>query len=846
MTVSKSKATTIATVIMMLAMAISIVALPLANAQPVLRDQKTFPFIEVTPNPVGVGEQALIKLGISQLLGLVNMGWEGLYVEVETPDEHTITLDNDGAGYRTDSTGGTAFIWIPDQVGTYKMRTVFPEQKVQESFYDYERGFVAFPEGMTMLGSETDWIEVVVTEEPSVGYPDQPLPAEYWTRPIDPQLRMWCFVSGSWRERGTNSIAEYQDDAPETAHVLWTKELTTGGLTGGLWYPDIPASSETGDAYEGKFAGSIVLNGILYYRIATDPGESALTTTVAVDLHTGEELWRREGQTYSFGMILYFNSFNYDGVFTYLVDGSYNFYDPFNGNWQFGFSDVPSGTRFWGPSGEILILVIDYNARWMALWNSTAAGLAHVTAVGSSQGSWGNTVHGSTWNCSNPTWGSHCYTWNVTLGDTSTTYQTSVTFGAPAMGIYLDAEVVTGLWYNQSGCRIWSVDFDGHERFDKWWNAPNEWEDGFVTLHVGGRSDFYEGGFIFVWEKETRQHYAFSVEDGDYMWVTDSEWWSDWYGWGSAEHTWFVYEDHLFSTGVGGILYAYNIADGKTDWTYELTDAYNEPVTGVRWWGWITLIADGKVYLGTCEHSAEQPLPRGAPLACINASNGAEIWRVNGMYRATRWGGNAVMGDSIYATMDTYDQRVYAVGKGPSATTLIIESDVLDEGSPALVKGMVTDVSPGTEEYGLRARFPNGVPAMSDDNMSEWMLYVYKQFAKPADVMGVDVTISVLDANGNFYEVGTTTSDENGYYQLVFDPPVPGEYTVYATFCGSEAYWGSNAQSGLYVVQAPPPTAPPTEPPADPTGTYVTGFGIGIIVVVVVIGLVIILMLRKR
>ena len=29
-----------------------------------------------------------------------------------------------------------------------------------------------------------------------------------------------------------------------------------------------------------------------------------------------------------------------------------------------------------------------------------------------------------------------------------------------------------------------------------------------------------------------------------------------------------------------------------------LTDPYNEPVTGERWWGWITFIADGKLYVG--------------------------------------------------------------------------------------------------------------------------------------------------------------------------------------------------------------------------------------------------------
>ena len=96
-----------------------------------------------------------------------------------------------------------------------------------------------------------------------------------------------------------------------------------------------------------------------------------------------------------------------------------------------------------------------------------------------------------------------------------------------------------------------------------------------------------------------------------------------------------------------------------------MTDPYKEPVTGENWWGWIDLIADGKIYIGTLEHSAEQPVPRGAPYICINATDGSQIWRVNGMYRQTRWGGNGIIGDSIIATMDTYDQQVWAIGKGP-------------------------------------------------------------------------------------------------------------------------------------------------------------------------------------
>ena len=154
---------------------------------------------------------------------------------------------------------------------------------------------------------------------------------------------------------------------------------------------------------------------------------------------------------------------------------------------------------------------------------------------------------------------------------------------------------------------------------------------------------------------------------------------------------------------------------------------------------------------------------------------------------------------------------------------------------------MVTDTSAGTKSDALVARFPDGVPAVSDANMSEWMTYVYKQFPQPSDVIGVDVTVSVLDPNGNYYEVGTATTTD-GFYKLSFTPPVPGEYLVYSSFAGSEAYWPSKTITALNVESAPEPTATPTPM----TDTYVLGFGITSVIAIVVIGLLILLMLRKR
>ena len=68
-------------------------------------------------------------------------------------------------------------------------------------------------------------------------------------------------------------------------------------------------------------------------------------------------------------------------------------------------------------------------------------------------------------------------------------------------------------------------------------------------------------------------------------------------------------------------------------------------------------VSDDKIYLGTLEHSALEPKPRGGPFLCLNATDGTVIFEADGLFRQTRWGGRAIIGDSIIATQDTYDQR---------------------------------------------------------------------------------------------------------------------------------------------------------------------------------------------
>ena len=104
----------------------------------------------------------------------------------------------------------------------------------------------------------------------------------------------------------------------------------------------------------------------------------------------------------------------------------------------------------------------------------------------------------------------------------------------------------------------------------------------------------------------------------------------------------------------------------------------------------------------------------------------------------------------------------------------------------------------------------------------------------------------MLDPNGNCYDVATATTDLDGFYSATFTPPVPGKYTVYVTYAGSESYWPSSAVSAINVENAPEPTVAPTATPAPMTDAYVLGIGAGSIIAIVAIGLLIILMLRKR
>jgi hypothetical protein len=126
------------------------------------------------------------------------------------------------------------------------------------------------------------------------------------------------------------------------------------------------------------------------------------------------------------------------------------------------------------------------------------------------------------------------------------------------------------------------------------------------------------------------------------------------------------------------------------------------------------------------------------------------------------------------------------------------------------------------------------------------MLYVYKQFDRPANVDGVTVSLDVIDANGNYRNIGTTTADSNGFYSFNWTPDIEGKYTLFATFMGSKAYYASYAQTAFAVTEGAPTTQPTQPPGTSMVDQYFLPAVIGIILTIIIVGLILLFALRKH
>ena len=871
---SKNKTAIAIALILMFAMAISLIALPAANAHDPPWEIVTYAFISTVPNDVvGVNQDVVLVFWLDKImptaLGSAGDRWR-FFIDVTLPDGSKDTLGG-SQGFESDPVGGGWAIYTPTQVGTYSFVTRFPGQTLT--------GEPAPPPGTTPRGTEyigdiylpatSTAVYVNVQEEPVTEWPESPLPIEYWERPISDASRQWSMIAGNWfgstslQQNGPTSGFAW-GEGPESAHIMWTKPYWSGGIMDER-YGDI--GFQTSHYHGLRFQPPIILDGKIFYNVMSYPREG----WICRDLYTGEELYFHNttgevvgihgrfddpgsiaGETLSYGQVLVYECPNQHGGFPYLwsasgnPDGTWMMFDGFTGNYICSIANVSSGTMFMDGIGSICYLNIRNLGtssdpdRYLQIWNTT-------------QAIW----YEDSWN-SNEYWmwrpdlnqtfdGNNGFSLNVSVPDVTGSIRAirpdEYVIGG-SEGRYDDERnIPANLWCislkpGEEGKLLWDIEFTPPKGIPEMALQDIQYSSRDVSMELVDPED----GVVFFSQDMTGEWWCYSIDSEKTGIASGSLVWGpseplpqmSFYGMSCR-----VYDGKMISyASYSGDLRAYDIKTGDVLWIYNASSVGNEAPYG-NYPLSIGAICDGKIYTYTSEHSDTHPLFRGPNLRCINASNGAELWKI------LDFGSGLAIADGRLVKLNSMDNQIYCYGKGPSSTVVSIQDNVIVHGNSVLITGKVTDVSPGTEQHELALRFPNGVPAISDNDMSAWMEYLYQDQAMPT-AAGVEVKLETLDPNGNFYEIGNATSDASGNYAYAFTPDVPGLYTIIATFEGTNSYYRSYAETYVNVEEAPQasPTAPPPEPSM--ADIYFMPATIGVIIAIVAVGLVLVLMLRKR
>jgi hypothetical protein len=310
-------------------------------------------------------------------------------------------------------------------------------------------------------------------------------------------------------------------------------------------------------------------------------------------------------------------------------------------------------------------------------------------------------------------------------------------------------------------------------------------------------------GYYILHNKDRNLAWCYSLENGKLLWgPVQLEGGPDSAVWRDGE----IAYGKVYIWDLGGYVNAIDLETGKIAWTFYAGDAgYDTPFESYPIFGYnVHTIADGKLFLS--EGIMYTPPLHPSYRLAINCTDGSLVWKIL-QYSSTCIG---ALGDGYLISWNSFDNQIYSFGKGPTTTTVTASPKVSPHGSSVLIEGTVIDTSAGTTQDIITTRFPNGLPAVSEDSMSAWMEYAYMQQVKPTNTTGVEVILSVVDANGNYRTIGTAVSDADGFYSYNWTPDIDGKYTLYATFAGSESYYGSRAVSAFTVE---PPTATPTPMP---------------------------------
>ncbi|MGD6808876.1 MAG: PQQ-binding-like beta-propeller repeat protein [Candidatus Bathyarchaeia archaeon] len=731
---------------------------------------------------------------------------------------------------QTESLGAIFFYYEPDMAGNWSVTFTMPDQNLTDV-----SGTVL------MKGCNSNTAYFTVQTEPVLagllnGYPWAELPNSntFWNYPINLNNREWNQISGDWLgssstgatvSNPTCRLWQPYGSGPNTAHIVWDQSIRMGGLVGGD-YGSISYGAQ-GDAIN-----SVIMNGKVYVNL---PGANKFE---CVDLTTGQVLYTAAGSI-SYGLHLPGNAYtqsSYSETGNVVLQSSYgntptanlfgtsgttwNYYDAYTGTLTRSIANASIG---FNPSNGMTAIYY--------LVDGTPLAYA-ITGAAPNQ----NLVR---WNMSKVA---------------SNNWPTGIEWQVP-----LPASMISQL--NQTGARgssstglnVYGVASDGSTLLVR--AAPNQYygystTDGTslwnLTLNYPAMQNeeisLYPTNAFIVFDPTAMTFKCYSMLNGNLLWESDTFSDSTW------ATTWTVYltetsdNNNFYAMFPDGTVRAYSLADGNEVWRSTAIDSTEYPNNVVPYVDNMVMVG-GNIYIcaGYSSFYRINPVSRFGMVVCVNATTGDITWTLNGGLRPS-----SAANGYVIATGDN-DGNMYCIGKGPTSTTVTAQQQV---GGSVLIQGAILDTSSASSSADLTAMFPNGVPAISDADMSTWMDYLHMQNStllnNPPNCVGVPVTLSAIDPNGNAINVGTVTSDGSGHFAYQWTPTTEGLYTVYATFGGTNSYFSSYDETSATVATTSPSTTSTTVSDSVSNSDMLTYFATGIIVVIIAVAIATVLILREK
>ena len=793
-------------------------------------DRDTQTEVAASPTLVGMGQSVIINImtypgpngptyEAQSLVPSLIGGFSNISVTITHPDgtkETFMPIDTTLAqiGIRIPGqaqiVGHLMFSYTPDQLGNYTITASFPGKTyTTDNQHPTLKISVYYKPSSSTVPCKFSVQQETVLAGQLNGYPWSPLPKSFWRDPVYTDNREWAAISGDWVQVGYNEQAtDYNpySTAPNSPHILWSRQVAISGIPGGEW-GSLPYS--TGGSSD------IILDGKFYMAGRSGYFECR-------DLYTGQLLWEAAGSVSRAARIdpayqtaSQLNEGSIDKWLWSTSGSTWLRYNPYTGALLQNITGAPTDTTStkWENNSPIVWV----NQASLSSYNKTKPlklGYSFLIKWNYSMVTGNNWRTGIMWNVSTQTSNSPT---DIDVGDNNFRGPTCVPYPAAniilvrtpnAMQVMEGFDYTTGqlLWKNNA--TVFDIDVQAQ---------------GIATSPTG--PNIKQDGASPNWV-------AYDVKTGREIWRAST-------GnipWSLLPAYTFVYNNgvHFFGS-YDGHVYAYRNTDGKLVWQSDYLGEEFEAVYNNQPFNGKAAGADGKLYYSTATTYSMMPRLRFTRTACINETTGKFLWVLPIAIAPSAIANGYVLGT------DSDNGIQYCLGKGQTKTTVETPLTGVPAGTSVMIKGTVMDLSPGA---------PN-TPAISDADMSEWMDYLYGQNAtllnNPPKPSGVTIRLSAMASNGDVIDIGTVTSDSGGMFKKMWTADTEGEYTVYATFDGSESYWGSYAETALGITKASADTSntQPQQTAPDYSMTII-GVGIAIMIVVVISVAVAIIMLKKR